>query len=176
MEQFETQVIFSKGILRELRKHLKPPREKIRVAICSIGLMLLGIWLIVFRQSVPSGIFVVFIGLASPLSHHLNFYHVTKVNLRRSAENTGEKGAFELITSFAEDEIRICNKIGGMAYIKYDAVRRFAETKQWYALFTKENQVIIVDKMRLVQEEKEEAFLNFIKEKCKNIRWRNKRQ
>ena len=179
MEQFETKVTINKETFRELRKHMKPPREKIRVAILSVWLVLFGIGLMVFRPSDMSGVlvgiglFAIIFGLAGPFLHHLNFHYVTKINQRRVAESAGGKTTIEYTASFTEDEIKIYFPTSeGTAHIKYDAIRRFAETARWYALFTKENQFIVVDKLCLVQAQKSEAFLRFLKEKCNKVRWR----
>ena len=174
MESFETTVTISKDTFQKLKKHKKPPHEKMRVAIASVVLVIVGILYIVLEQmNSVLGIPMISLGLAGPLLHHFNFNYVTKVNWRRAIQSSEGRDSFECITSFTDDEVKLHNPTnGGTAHIKYGTIKRFAETDEWYVLFTKDNQFIIVDKVRLIQEEKDKDFLRFIVGKCENVKWK----
>jgi len=91
---------------------------------------------------------------------------------KRQKESTGAEGIEQVVT-FLEDKIQVHNpQTSAMIYLKYDLIQRFAETQSMYALFTKENQCIVVDKVSLIQEKKSEAFIRFLKDKCKNVKWK----
>jgi len=174
MESFETTVTISKDTFQKLKKYKKPPHEKMRVAIASVVLVIVGALYIALEQmNSVLGFPIISLGLAGPLLHHFNFNYVTKVNWRRMIESSGGMDTFELITSFTEDEVKVYNPAnGGTAHIKYGTIKRFAETDEWYILITKENQFIIADKVRLIQEGKDKEFLRFIVGKCENVRWK----
>ena len=171
MECFETRSIVNiDTFLRELRWKSKPPREKIRVAIGSIACLVVAIVGIISQNATTATLG--FAGaIVIPLIYIRQFSYVTKVNFARIQESTG-KADIEQITSFTDDKVKVQNNnTGGTTYLNYDRIVRFAETKSSYVLFTKENQAIYVNKINLMQEQKSEAFLRFIQDKCKKIKW-----
>ena len=73
-------------------------------------------------------------------------------------------------TSFADDKVKIYwDHTGGIGRIRYNDIDRLVETENIYALFTKANQLILVNKPKLIQEQKSEDFIYFIRNKCKTI-------
>ena len=98
---------------------------------------------------------------------------IVKAMLDREEEATGTRELYRTI-SFAEDNISIFNgNTGGTICLKYEAIVRLVETRRTYTLFSKQNQMIVVCKTALPQGEERGAFVCFLKDKCKNIRWRS---
>ena len=65
-------------------------------------------------------------------------------------------------------------RTGGEVYVGYDSVARDVETKNFYVLRTKARQSIIIDKAGMIQAQKSDAFIRFLRSKCKNAQWRLK--
>jgi len=119
------------------------------------------------------GFLVIAVAIVSLIMHHLNYLYVSKNNKKRQIESNGGKTEFDIIVSFSEDGITITNiDSNGTITVGYDIIKRFAETEHYFALFTKAHQHILVNRSQLVQEDKDESFLCFIKEKCKLVRWK----
>ena len=170
MEQFETRVVMNKEAWKALRKYWKPPQEKLRVMLASAALALLGIaYLLLWEDRL--GIVMILCGFAGPFLHHLNFRYVSKVNEKRAMESAGGAEDNERLVAFAEEEIVIRSTMNeNVSRINYNAIKRFAKTENLYALITKENQFIMVNRTQLAQAQKEENFLSFIGEKCKHVK------
>jgi len=174
MEQFETKVIINKDTWRELRRYWKPLKEKMRVAILSVVLAIVGVFYFMFFENTVIGTLAIALSIIAPLTHHYNFRQATKLNEKRAAESAGGVTHHELTTSFTENEILVRTVINGsIANIKYSAIKRSAKTERLYALITQENQFIIVNREQLILEQKEDEFLRFIQEKCESVALRN---
>ena len=167
MEYFKSSIIINKDTFREIRKYPKPPKEKIRVAIGSLLCFATAIIYFIVFQNTTIPMIGLMAGVAIPLIYIRQYNHVTKVNFARLQESIGAS-EFERSTSFTDEKIKIHDETGNTAYFDYDVIRRFAETKDTYALITKENQVILVSKIVFTQEQRKE-FIHFIKRKCKNV-------
>ncbi|MDR3000948.1 MAG: hypothetical protein LBU89_06755 [Fibromonadaceae bacterium] len=173
VDLFESKSIVSEDTFRELRRYLKPPHEIIRVAIGSAVCFVTAIAAYIVIRSIAFSALGFFAGIVIPLIYIQQWNHLAKTYWARIQESTGVS-KFEQISSFTDEEIKIRNvDTGGMVSLKYDVIARLAETENIYALFTKMNQIIIVNKISIAQEHNTEAFICFIKEKCKNVRWRN---
>jgi len=171
MEYFETKSVINKDTsYQELKRHLRKPNDRrflILYPIPCLAFLILGI----FIQS----IFASFVGIFGIIIVLLIIIR-SKLNQNRAWEQVKENSDIAEIVqvvSFTEDSIKMHDPItNGTVYTKYDHIDRFAETKNMYALFTKANQVFIVNKVILAQEQKTEEFLRFIQDKCKNVRWK----
>jgi len=169
MEHFETKVTIGKSTTRELRKYLKHPREKMRVAIVTVVVILIGILFVVLGHNI--GFLLIIFAPFLILINHLSYLNVSKVQEKRRIESAGGRTEIEIMTSFTEEGVTLTDlATNNSTALKYDIFERFAETERFYALFTKAHQHILVDKLHLIQEGKDKAFLSFIKEKCVNIR------
>ena len=169
MDYFETREVFDENTFVELERHLRNPREKRMFAIvlfsCFFALIV-GIFI--------SATVLIVSGIASSVFIALLFLR-TRLGIQRTLERTRKSlGAEEVeyITTFADDQIKIHTlQTSATVYLNYDDISRFAETESLYALFTRANQFITVNKAGLIQEQKDEAFVQFIKDKCKNVKW-----
>ena len=93
-----------------------------------------------------------------------------KNNIQRLKELSNEN-YFEIKTIFNEYELGVINiTIQSKTEIKYEYFIGFAETPNIYSLVTKSGEQIIIFKNCLNNEEIN-TFKEFIKEKCKNIKW-----
>ena len=170
MKRFETRTIVGEKMLQELKGPMKRPAEKIRVGISSTVCFGAGIASMIAQNSllaIPGFL----AAIALPLMYISRFDRIARENLARLQEAVGAP-EFEQVTSFFDDQIEVYNvKMGGALYFPYDSVVRFAETETLYALFTKENQAIAVNKISLAKEQKTQALKDFLKDRCKNVRW-----
>ena len=95
-----------------------------------------------------------------------------KIQLQRQQEREGTP-ELNLAISFSEDKIKSHNiRAGGEVYVGYDSVARVVETKNFYVLRTKAKQDIIINKASMIQAQKSDAFIRFLRGKCKNAKWR----
>jgi DNA-binding LytR/AlgR family response regulator len=81
----------------------------------------------------------------------------------------------EIITSFEDDRIKEnFPQSGATVFTNYSAISRLEETPNMFVLRTKTKQVIVVNKTDLIQEQKNEEFIQFIRNKCENVKIRVK--
>jgi len=174
MSFFETQYVINKDTYTELKKYVRDPNHKL---ILILGWLL---WFMLFAISIftKNYLFVIFGSFAiisMTFSYWQAFRKLVKINLERAKENTGTT-ELNVITSFTDDKINIYTvNTGNTTKLNYDAIIRFAETKNMYALFSKGNQLVVINKASIIQEQKTDDFVRFIKNKCKNIQWQQSR-
>ena len=170
MENFENKVTINNKTFRELRRHLhlKRPSEKLMVVAGTVACFSIAIADMI-NQNVTFAIIGFLIGIAIPVVYIVRFNLSIKKSLMRTQEGAKE---FEYIVSFMDDKLKLDDvNTEGTTYCSYDDINRLIPTKNMYMLFTINEQVIIVNKTSLLQEQKNEAFMCFIKDKCKNISW-----
>ena len=92
-----------------------------------------------------------------------------KLSLKRLQELYGEDRAEgELV--FLPEELQVINtKTGGHLEMEYSTVERLVESTHYYAMFTKEYQLMVVDKAQF-DEQSERAFLQEIEGHMPSIR------
>ena len=89
--------------------------------------------------------------------------------IKRIQETTNAR-EYEGTTSFGDESLTMKNhSTNGVINICYDNIHRFVETNNYYALFTKADQFVLVNKKDIEQAQKKEEFLSFIKSHCTNI-------
>jgi len=169
MEDFETRSVISRDT-KELKRHRRRPQDKIIFILCAM----FGLFVII-RSIVTQNTTFTIIGIAFVVLILLVIVRdevVSRQMWTKIGESSGTE-ELEMIVSFLEDNIKICDpQSGGIMYVSYDTICRFVETKNMYILFTKAHQCVVVNKMSLIQEQKNEDFIRFIKEKCKNVKWK----
>jgi len=174
MKQFETTALIDENVYMGLKKHRKSRSEKIRAFVACAVFVILGFLLIYTGLSNILGAFIILVALLFPILDHKNFRRTVKLYYRRTAESSGGATVLEVTTSFSEEEIKIHNHItGSVTALKYDSLVKFVQTERLYIMITKENQFVVVDKLKLIQDGLNEDFLSFIKEKCNNVKWRS---
>ena len=170
MDNFETRSVINKDTFRELEWHLWKPGYIKLYALLSLLFVGVIVYAIVSRsaQLAAIGIFGIIVVFSVVLR-----YKISQRKMWERIKETTDKEEIERVVSFAEDKIVIFDPIsGGTVYINYDAIRRIAETKRIYALFTKADQFVVVNYESLTHQNKNEDFIRFIKEKCANVKWR----
>ena len=171
MENFETTNVITENTYIELKRFLKPPNEIRYVIIYSTVLLIIAIIGLIFQHYYFTAIGLGF-GIGGPLFYIKQFNYMTRKNWKRMVESSGGVSELEVITTFMADGVKTYNKqSGGSSFINYNSIFRFAETDNIYALFTKENQFIVIDKISIEHEQKTKELINFLREKCINIKW-----
>ena len=170
MTFFETQYIINKDTYTELKKHVRDPNQKLILILgWLLWFMLLAIS--IFTKNYLFVTFGSFAMISMTFSYWQSFRKLVKINLERAIESTGTS-EINVITSFSDDKINIYTvNTGNTTKLNYDAIIRFAETKNIYALFSRGNQFVFVNKASIIQEHQADDFIRFIKNKCKNIQW-----
>ena len=167
---FETEVVINKNTYNELAYKFIPKGVKIIAVIFLLGCTLS---IIQGYNDAVSGIMTVILFIS-----FLIFFQKRniKMELKRQQEREGTPES-KLVISFSDDKIRLYNpRSGGVVYLNYDSVVKFVETKNFYVLRTKASQDIIVNKITLIEAQKENDFIRFLEVKCKNVRWRSPSQ
>ncbi|MCL2388093.1 MAG: YcxB family protein [Defluviitaleaceae bacterium] len=171
---FETTSVINKDTLIEIKKHLMPPRAKRIYILLIIGGLLMavgGIFFIVDPYVSHNGSFmvVVAVGLSVSIVTAICYFIQPNTIVKTNVNRFKESGHTEvrITSSFTEDKIKIQNSTSGATgEVGYDVVYRFAETENFYTLFTKTEQFIMVNKISLIEAGKNEEFVKFIRGKC----------
>ncbi|EOR19974.1 hypothetical protein A500_19219 [Clostridium sartagoforme AAU1] len=96
--------------------------------------------------------------------------HISKKNIEMIKEFSKEN-SFKIKTIFNEDGAVINNlTTSSKVEIKYESFVRFEETSNMYLLITRSGQQSFIFK-KCLNDEEINSFKDFIKEKCKNIKW-----
>jgi hypothetical protein len=167
MDCFKIESTVNKDTYIELTWHLIPITVKIAMIIILIGCA--GSAIGGHYEAAFTGLTMVIIFSLSTLFFHKRDIK-TKLQRQQECEGTSE---LKLAISFLDENIKIHNlRAGGTIYMKYDSIVKLAETKNLYVLFTKAKQFIAVNKTILFQEQKNNDFIRFVKDKCINVKWR----
>lgn len=158
----EVHTLTSEQALRELRKYIVNPSIKKRARITSVIFLVVGIlWLLLQSYLLTIACFLGIVIFAVEL------YFLSKkqiqLTLRRLYElyNT-DKVEGKIV--FEDDALRMVNFItNGELRLPYSVMSMFVQTQNYYALFTKEHQALIVDKQQFTPETQAQ-FLELIRE------------
>ena len=166
----KVKTIVNKKALKEIRKHLMKPSKKLVMSVFYIiSLALLIISLITKSYS---SLIITVVGMAVlSLGYFIVLRNrIINTNIKRMKELYGESEV-EGYLEFEDDEIITTNKkTGGKLKIKYKILDRMIETENYISLLTKQWQLIIIDKNKLNNQEKQEC-LDIIKEKSPDIKF-----
>lgn len=163
----EVHTLTSEQALRELRKYIVKPSIKKRAKITSVIFLVVGIlWLLLQSYLLTIACFLGIVIFAVEL------YFLSKkqiqLTLRRLYElyNT-DKVEGKIV--FEDDALRMVNFItNGELRLPYSVMSMFVQTQNYYALFTKEHQALIVDKQQFTPET-QARFLELIREKMPKL-------
>lgn len=163
----EVHTLTSEQALRELRKYIVKPSIKKRARITSVIFLVVGIlWLLLQSYLLTIACFLGIVIFAVEL------YFLSKkqiqLTLRRLYElyNT-DKVEGKIV--FEDDALRMVNFItNGELRLPYSVMSMFVQTQNYYALFTKEHQALIVDKQQFTPET-QARFLELIREKMPKL-------
>lgn len=163
----EVHTLTSEQALRELRKYIVKPSIKKRARITSVIFLVVGmLWLLLQSYLLTIACFLGIVIFAVEL------YFLSKkqiqLTLRRLYElyNT-DKVEGKIV--FEDDALRMVNFItNGELRLPYSVMSMFVQTQNYYALFTKEHQALIVDKQQFTPETQAQ-FLELIREKMPKL-------
>lgn len=159
----EAHTLTSESALTELRKYIIKPSIKKNISLMSGLLVLIGI-IAFFTKSYLLTIFC-FLGIDI---FFLELYVLSKKQIQMTLKRLRELYGTDKIEGklvFENDTLRTVNFVtNGELPLSYEVMALFAETQNYYALFTKEHQALIVDKQQFTPETKEQ-FLQLVHEK-----------
>ena len=168
-EQFRSEIIVSHNILNELKRYLAPPYMK---KIFMLG-MIPCFMFIIMGPIVGDYIYAIIaliVAVAFTILYILQPKIFIKKYLDMNLEATGTAEISQTV-SFFDDMITVTTEnTGGTLKFSYASIARYVETKSAYSFFTKSNILIVVDKLVLIEEGKEKDFVQFINEKCRDIK------
>ncbi len=166
----KVKTIVNKKALKEIRKHLMKPSKKLVMSVFYIISLALIIISLITKSY--SSLIITVVGMAVlSLGYFIVLRNrIINTNIKRMKELYGESEV-EGYLEFEDDEIITTNKkTGGKLKIKYKILDRMIETENYISLLTKQWQLIIIDKNKLNNEEKQEC-LDIIKEKSPDIKF-----
>lgn len=163
----EVHTLTSEQALRELRKYIVKPSIKKKLMVTSGVLLAMGI--LAFLVQLYLAMTACFLGI---VIFAVELYFLSKkqiqLTLRRLYElyNT-DKVEGKIV--FEDDALRMVNFItNGELRLPYSVMSMFVQTQNYYALFTKEHQALIVDKQQFTPET-QARFLELIREKMPKL-------
>jgi len=172
MDYFETSVVINKDTLKKLKRHRRRTRDKVIFAIALICSCYFVIGGIITQNStrIIAGIALILLVVSVLVRDEIT----EKRSYGQIEENLGTTELeIEQVVTFLDDGIRVHNPLTkGTVNFRYDRITKFTETKNLYFFRTKADQFILANKAYLIEEQKNEEFLRFIKSKCENVRWR----
>jgi len=183
---FETTNVINKDTFLEIKRYIISPKDKRTYALfiiagfCLALIAVVCVLLIVSEDPNYNGYYAAAlgmlvaafgIGLAVVIGMTIRYFRLANMIIKANLNRFKEDGYTEILqtSSFTDDKIKIHNLTNGATVeIGYNVVCRFAETKNFYTLFTKAGQFILVNKISLIETDKNEEFVQFVKEKCFN--------
>ena len=166
---FESKITLNESIFKELERHVTATDTKVLWGF--IGLMLFAVaGVALYIQQIGFAAFAFCVTLFWVHMCRQPAKDFAKLNVEREVEATGNTEA-EITLTFLADRVKTYHAGSGRSIrIRYDDFVRFAETERTYTMFTKASQFIVVNKTALIQEGKSEAFLLFLRDRCKNMK------
>lgn len=171
MDLFETTCVIGESTMKEIKKQLMPPKQRAVFIVFTIIFACLSIYSF-FIQFYSLTIVCIVAEIVFLVEYKLILNNYIKINLKRILETTNAE-QYDCTSSFCDDGVKIINhSTNASGTIHYDNICRFTEAKSIYALFTKANQFVFVNKNVIDAEHQREAFISFLKSHCKNVKWK----
>lgn len=163
----EVHTLTSEQALRELRKYIVKPSIKKRARITSVIFLVVGIlWLLLQSYLLTIACFLGIVIFAVEL------YFLSKKQIQLTLRRLYELYNTDTVEGkivFEDDALRMVNFItNGELRLPYSVMSMFVQTQNYYALFTKEHQALIVDKQQFTPETQAQ-FLELIREKMPKL-------
>lgn len=162
--------VVNKSVLNELKPHFSSPMQKIANLIIVIAFIVVGVvFSLVYARDIT--LFIISLAVAALLIVIPIFQknQAVKLVLQRMQESKGtDQSVYNILLT--EGEFAVFNEENfELEKYQYSDFKRFAQTKNLYALFTKTNQLIVINKESMNLAENQNAFA-FLKERCINIK------
>lgn len=166
---FETTGILNEYVLREMKNHVLPPKQKILMIGMAAVLVALGCGTyLIFDNAIGACISIV-LGVYLIIQMGRTSEKVIRMNLNNMKANCGEY-ACSYTTSFSDEGILVHNlATGAKVRYKYEGVASIKESDSLYAIFTKSHQMICVFKNDLDEDPKE--LMAYLQTKPTQIKW-----
>lgn len=166
---FETTGILNEYVLREMKNHVLPPKQKILMLGMAAVLIALGCaTYMIFENTIGAATSIV-LGVYLIIQMNKTAEKVIRMNLNNMKANCGEY-ACSYTTSFSDEGILVHNlATGAKVRYKYEGVASIKESDSLYAIFTKSHQMICVFKNDLKEDPKE--LMAYLKTKPTQIKW-----
>jgi len=166
---FETTGILNEYVLREVKKYVLPPKQK--VMMLGMSALLIGAGMIsylVWHNPIPACISVA-IGMYMIFQINKMAENVIRMNIHNMRANCGAD-ACSYTTSFSDEGILVHNMATGTKVrYKYEAIVSIKESASLYVIFTKSHQMITVFKNDL--EENPQELMDYLKKQPTQIKW-----
>ena len=166
--KYRTSGVIDESTYREINKVLLSRRYIWFTRIAAVVTTIFTVLMVIVRSHFFY--FVIFVLLTALLLYWpkwlLKSYLTTAV---KRMNETYSSGFIQMETWFTEEGVAIHNLTdGAQLVLRYEVLRRAAETERYFYLSTKSNQFTLVFKDLLTLEQKQ-SFLPFLKEKCPQI-------
>ncbi len=164
----EIHTLLNEDALHELRKHLINPGNKKVIYIICVLFLFLSICSFILSIYYLAMIFLIGAVILYCELTMISKKLIKKV-MRQISETYGST-AVEGKIIFDDDDLKIFNqKTKGELCLSYSVMKTLVETKNYYALFTKEHQMTLIDKQQFTVQTKEQ-FLQLIDKKMPAIK------
>lgn len=166
---FETTGILNEYVLREMKNHVLPPKQKLLMLGMAAVLVALGCATYMFFENTIGAATSIVLGVYLIIQMNKTAEKVIRMNLNNMKANCGEY-ACSYTTSFSDEGILVHNlATGAKVRYKYEGVASIKESDSLYAIFTKSHQMICVFKNDLKEDPKE--LMAYLKTKPTQIKW-----
>ena len=163
----EVHTLTSEQALRELRKYIIKPSIKKKLMVTSGVLLAMGI--LAFLVQLYLAMTACFLGI---VIFAVELYFLSKKQIQLTLRRLYELYNTDTVEGkivFEDDALRMVNFItNGELRLPYSVMSMFVQTQNYYALFTKEHQALIVDKQQFTPETQAQ-FLELIREKMAKL-------
>ena len=163
----EIHTLLNKDALHELQKYLIKPSYKRNIYILCLLFLLLSVCSLFLRAY-----FLAMITLISVIILYFELALISKQMIKKVMRQISETYGGTTVEGkiiFDDDDLKIFNqKTKGELCLSYSVMKTLVETKNYYALFTKEHQMTLIDKQQFTSQTKEQ-FLQLIDKKMPAI-------
>jgi hypothetical protein len=167
MKIFEATSTINETVVKEIEKYIISTNSiKIFVVLPLLCVVIAYQLVMLDHPNYVWAIIALLVGILIPIIYVISI----KKGMATAMARLREEGFSEMLSAitFTEDNIKIHNITSGATInYEYSSVAKVAETENLIAMFTKANQLIVINKKSLIEAEKCEDFLRFIKSKCK---------
>lgn len=166
---FETTGILNESVLREVKRYVVPPKQKMVMTVMSVLLIAAGLVSYMIWQNHIAACISIIIGVYLFFQINKAAENAIRMNIRNMRANCG-KDACSYTTSFSDEGILVHNcATGAKVRYKYEGIASVKETANLMVLFTKSHQMITVFKNDL--DESVQELKDYLKTKPTQIKW-----
>ena len=167
---FETTGILNEYVLREMKRHVLPPKQKLFMFGMALVLIVAGLGTYLVFDNVIGGCTSLAIGAFLIMQINKTTEKIIAMNINNMKANCGAS-ACSYTTSFSDEGILVHNlATGTKVRYKYEGVASIKESDSIYAIFTKSHQMICVFKNDLDEDPAE--LMAYLKTKPTQIKWK----